>query len=150
MLDTIRNASLPFRVPLIWIEINVSALVSKKKMMTNLVWLQLLESKIQEAKSKKDTLKARAQSARYVQRVCFICSFVLWPKGMLREVIYRLWYLMLFCILWHLKLWIRRLQTIPLFPLFWNSEVLSIMEDWMWFDYRRLLGVPIIDKHWQS
>lgn len=28
--------------------------------------LQLLESKIQEAKSKKDTLKARAQSAKFV------------------------------------------------------------------------------------
>lgn len=102
MLDTIRNASLPFRVLLTWIEINVSALASKKKMMTNLVWMQLLESKIQEAKSKKDTLKARAQSARYVQWVCFIFSFVLWPKGALQDISYRLWYLMLFfyCEFW--------------------------------------------------
>ena len=112
--------------------------------------MQLLESKIQEAKSKKDTLKARAQSARYVQWVCFICSFVLWLKGALQEVSYRLWYLMLFCILWHLKLWIPRLQTILLSPLFLNSEVLLITEGWMWFDFHRLLCVRMINKHWQS
>lgn len=66
------------------------------------------------------------------------------------DISYRLWYLMLFFILWILKLWIRRLQSVLLFPLFWSSEVLSITEDWMWFDYCRLLCVTIIDKHWQS
>lgn len=38
-------------------------------------------------------------------------------------------------------------STILLFSLFLNCEVLSIMEDWMQFGYRRLLYVPIIDKH---
>lgn len=39
-----------------------------------IIW-QLLESKIQEAKSKKDTLKARAQSAKYVPNLISLLNF---------------------------------------------------------------------------
>ena len=39
-------------------------------------YTQLLESKIQEAKSKKDTLKARAQSAKLVLIFCFYEIYV--------------------------------------------------------------------------
>lgn len=42
--------------------------------------MQLLESKIQEAKSKKDTLKARAQSAKYeITDLVFIYLALLAP-----------------------------------------------------------------------
>lgn len=45
-----------------------------KLLLMNSIVGKLLESKIQEAKSKKDTLKARAQSAKYAS-LLFAFSF---------------------------------------------------------------------------